>query len=131
MAIHTDYAGLKVEIVVDGQPLPEYDDETNTAGSNVVTKYVEAESGAEFSVNFSFNETFPTSHDVGVDCSLDGRQVCSSYVRRAKLLSEHGHKILGLQVQEGKSWGLKRFRFSDLVVGKFLTCYLHIVKKGI
>jgi hypothetical protein len=131
MAIHTDYPGLKVEIVVNGQPLPEYDDETNTPDSNVVTKYVEAESGAEFSINYSFDKTFPTSHDVNVRCSLDGRQVRKPRVGRTKLLCERGQKITGLRVQEGKSWGLKKFRFSDLVVGKFITCFLQDVKKGI
>jgi hypothetical protein len=81
MAIHTDYPGLKVEIVVNGQPLPEHDPETNTADSNVVTKYVEAESGAEFSVNSASMRHFqPVTMSVLTVHWMGGRFAVRMYV---------------------------------------------------
>jgi hypothetical protein len=41
MAIFPDVAGLQAEIVVDGEPLPEYDDDDdNDADSGTITKYL-------------------------------------------------------------------------------------------
>lgn len=49
--------GVIVEILVSGQPLPEYDDiDEGPILPNTVTKYIEAQSDAEFAVRVRFTD---------------------------------------------------------------------------
>ena len=52
MAIHPDYPGLKAEVVVDGEPLKEYDDD-GVPQPKTLTKYVEVCSDAHFGVRYT------------------------------------------------------------------------------
>jgi hypothetical protein len=52
MAIHPDYPGLTVEVVVDDLTLTEYIDDTEAPPTDTVVKYIEAVSGANFAIRF-------------------------------------------------------------------------------
>lgn len=49
---HPDHPGLKVEITVNDQAPPKFEDEDEPQNSKVITKYIEAQSATEFKVDF-------------------------------------------------------------------------------
>ncbi|KAI4655275.1 uncharacterized protein J4E79_008342 [Alternaria viburni] len=59
MAVHGDYPGLKVQIVVKGKPLDEYEHEEEEELPKTTTRYVECHSGAEFAIKTKFTSPFP------------------------------------------------------------------------
>lgn len=75
MAIHNDYPGLKVEIVVNGQALQEYEDKSDKANAKVVTRYVEARAGAAFSVVVSFEQPFQNNRGIAMHVLVDGNTI--------------------------------------------------------
>lgn len=118
--------GIKVSVVIDGKALTEYDDEI-TAGqspeyASEVSKYIEAVSDAEFSIDI----TVPRSYEITADALafkliLDGVFVMSPISRKAKLktLGTDWHKkIEGSDVKDGEEWYLRPFKFNDIKIGK-------------
>jgi hypothetical protein len=86
MAI-ADIPGLDVTIEVDGAALPEYNyysaqDQDMPSSS---TKYVEAPSGAEFSIRYLFRPPFAPPSDVLMDILFDDKYVQAPFF-------EHGRK---------------------------------------
>jgi hypothetical protein len=55
MAILDAVPALEFQILVDGQPLPEYENEEEPQDEDTVTKYIEAQSGKEFASKYKFN----------------------------------------------------------------------------
>jgi hypothetical protein len=58
MAIHDDYPGLTVEILVDGKPLAEYKDDEEEEVPKTTSRYGECRSGAEFAIRTTFTAPF-------------------------------------------------------------------------
>jgi hypothetical protein len=54
--------GFEVQILVNGQVLPEYEKEKEPEDDDTVTKYVEAQSGKEFAIKYKFNVSFKWKH---------------------------------------------------------------------
>ena len=118
--------GIEASVIIDGKALAEYDDEDTrddkSDPTSEVTKYIEAVSGAEFSINV----TMPKSYDfvgnaLAFKFSLDGVRVWIWLCREAKLkdLREDWHvTIAGLQVKNGEEWYLRPFKFNDIKIGK-------------
>jgi hypothetical protein len=52
MAIHPDFPGLKAEVIVNGAPLKEYDDDEKPQ-PKMLTKYVEVSSNDCFWVEYT------------------------------------------------------------------------------
>lgn len=52
MAILEPHPGVNISVICNGAALHEYDDEDEDAQPATATKYVEAESGAEFGVQW-------------------------------------------------------------------------------
>ncbi|KAH5159734.1 hypothetical protein HBH69_060220 [Parastagonospora nodorum] len=77
MAVHPEYPGLTVQVVVNGEPLPEYEDEDATDVPKVVTKYIEAQAGTEFEIVQVFPDGFAGSDDVRTRCYIDNQEVHS------------------------------------------------------
>jgi hypothetical protein len=121
MAIHPDYPGLEVCIMVYGQPLPEceYEDEVDNA---TVTKYLEVRAGSEFAIGYKFLDPFPNTRDIHVTCMVDGLTVRRGCCYKHKLKIPGFHTASGLSVQEGKEWSLQNFRFGKLDIGKSESC---------
>ncbi|KAF2127284.1 hypothetical protein P153DRAFT_358892 [Dothidotthia symphoricarpi CBS 119687] len=118
MAIHPVYPGLTVQVTVNDQPLPEYDDEDATTDPKVVTKYLEAQSGTEFAIKYTFAEPFPSSKDVGVFIYVNDKLCNASLIRRVKLFDPSGHTKTGVRTQTDNGWVLHHFRFDDLVMSE-------------
>ncbi|KAJ4986461.1 hypothetical protein SVAN01_08023 [Stagonosporopsis vannaccii] len=81
MAVHEDYPGLKVEVVVDDKPLHEYDKaEKFTHNGSHVIRYVEALAGTEFAITLEFDK--PLRRDRGMVCRVlaDGNSIASPII---------------------------------------------------
>ncbi|KAK8175656.1 hypothetical protein IWX90DRAFT_483689 [Phyllosticta citrichinensis] len=92
---------LDVYIKVDGQRLDEYDDEDEESFPHIRTKYVAAQSGADFSVAYDLDEYFSyRTYDLSLSIFLDGKKAFS--------IIHYGDKFHLRKAQE--------FTFSDLAV---------------
>jgi len=83
MAILKDLPGVQVSIFVNGQELHKYDDpddDENNPAPDSVTKFIEAECGAEFSIRVDLKEEAktaykgddPTDHSLRFAVYVDG-----------------------------------------------------------
>lgn len=115
MAVLHSCPGLEVEVLVDGQPLPEYaDEEASTAEG--VTNYVPAQSGAEFSLRTKFIAPFPFKYGVKVTISVDG--VRQRYLYEShKMFSSAGLIDYGVSFKEGDTWYRRNYCFTALDIG--------------
>lgn len=79
MAVLPDIPGLHVNIEVAGEALPEYEYSTADNGQaylvNKVSKYVEAPSGAKFTLRTFFKAPFDPPFPVHVEIMFDGDYV--------------------------------------------------------
>jgi hypothetical protein len=72
MAVHPDYPELTVDIVVEGSALQEYPNPDPEPSPKAVTKYVEATSGAKFSVRWNIPKPLFEKYGVRACIRLDG-----------------------------------------------------------
>lgn len=120
MAITKAHPSIKVEVISQGAPLREYDDDEGETSSATVTKYIEAQSGADFAVHFELQRPFPV-HPVKLKLYLDGRPTDSrivSSVQYAKTESKLSRTLdsVSSKVAEGQRV-VQRHCFSKLTVG--------------
>jgi hypothetical protein len=80
MAITEDYPGLKVELLVDEKPLTENDDDNtddkfsdSSIGTDSVTKYVEATTGANFAIQYCCSREFSRRYDLDLRVYIEGK----------------------------------------------------------
>jgi hypothetical protein len=75
MAVLDELPGLEVQIIVNRTPVKEYDDDEEEVVDKTVTRYIEAESEAEFEVRLKFQSMFNISakHSVAAEVLLDGK----------------------------------------------------------
>jgi hypothetical protein len=121
------HSGLTVQIVVDGQPLPEYDDEDPGQDPTLVTKYIEAQAGSEFRISHSYDENFRPKQDIRASCYIDGTLVRRKVVCVAKHVQDKIHVIEGTIRIDGQLCVLQRFCFNNLAICKnvFSRCKAH------
>jgi hypothetical protein len=85
MAIFHDVLGLKAEVLVNGEPLTEYDDDS--AELNTITKYIEAKSDKEFVLNYAFDMDVPSDQGVEVTIEVDEKKsrvgIPQKYLRKS------------------------------------------------
>ena len=118
--------GIEVSVVIDGKALAEYDDEDIADQSpehpSEVSKYIEAVSDAEFSIDFTVPQFYEFTADaLAFKFILDGVTVRNSVCRKAKLkrLRKDWHEnIAGSKVKNGEGWCLRPFKFNDIKIGK-------------
>jgi hypothetical protein len=115
MAILPTHPGLTVQITVDGKQLPEYTDDDAPNESNTITKYIEAQPGSEFAIKYTFDKTFPTKNDVGIDAFIDGTLLSSPIIKKHRLLSR-SRKILGFMTNANDKWMLQKWTFQKLSI---------------
>jgi hypothetical protein len=125
MAILSFY---KVEILVNGVALEEYDDDDperrHIPPIPTLVKYVEATSGAEFSIRYVLLPECKVDEDLGTEdlawkTFLEGTKSQTSVTKCLKL-SQHGRQWerKGVEVGRDKEWYFKKYKFADLVTGK-------------
>jgi hypothetical protein len=108
------------QILVNGVPAPEYDDDdAGPERYGAVTKYIEAISGAEFSVKIAVRPGWEWCNDLGWRIYLDGRKSDNRVVRKEKVLpGQTSWTCEGESSGQGTDWVLRKFRFADIVTGK-------------
>ncbi|KAF2004868.1 hypothetical protein P154DRAFT_518926 [Amniculicola lignicola CBS 123094] len=117
MAIIPDQPSLQVEVLVNGTPLQEYDDDEVEASPTSVTKYIEAKSGAEFAIRWTFTPPFP-KNTVMLDIFLDGKWMRGVFANQKNFhgIAPYSYMITGAVHEVGKGWFERKFCFSKLTV---------------
>ena len=124
--------GIEASVIVDGKALAEYDDEDTLDESpdqtSEVSKYIEAVSGAEFSISITVPRSYNfVGNAIALEPSIDGVCVHNRLCREAilKNLREDWHMIIaGSRVKNGEKWYQRSFKFDDIKIGE--TCF-HIL----
>lgn len=117
MAILPDQPGLKVEIYVNGSPLKEYDDDGDLK-PKTVTKYIEAVSGAQFKIKYSFHEPFPSKHDITAKVWVDGKVLNNTLIHKRDIFHKSGYTCSGARSYLGGKCFSSAFKFAELEIGK-------------
>ena len=124
MAIISEVEGLNVQVLVNGQPLVEYDDDEEVGDENngiqkTTTKYIEAISDAEFTIRYTFDKTFVhKGNDIDVEVYMDG-QYMEGHIRRSpELQSGCLATVTGHRYRQGNQWFERKFSFSKLSIGE-------------
>jgi hypothetical protein len=122
MVVPPSCPGLNVEILVDDQPLEEYDDvDESAAPPNTITKYIEAQSNAYFAVRVKFDHEFlfPAS-DINYKIFIDQECSSSSLIPADDLFTPSGRIARGRKTPMGDGTNtLQKFRFIPLDLGEF------------
>ncbi|KAF2025121.1 hypothetical protein EK21DRAFT_77178 [Setomelanomma holmii] len=113
MAITKAFPRIKADILIDSAALQEYDDDEEPSSDVVMTKYIEATSGAEFAIRCQFHAR--PQYDILTRVLLDGKYVMGSY---ALLKNFHNGylelSLYGVRSNKNNEWTLAKFCFSDL-----------------
>ena len=118
--------GIDVTVRVNEQPLHEYnDDEDDNGEDNAITRYVEATSGAQFSIDYEASASFKLVTDVvAVEFRLDGGLVDTAIHRKEKLSNYRSldgswsSAFYGTREPVGKGWRMRPFIFEEIAIGK-------------
>jgi hypothetical protein len=117
MAILAEVPGLRVEVFVNGKALQEYDDD-ETAPPKTITKYIEAVTGQNFEIRYSFIKPFPTRHSVKVKIELDGKVMEGVVFSKRKILVATDRTSKGAYSSvDGKAF-ISKYRFSEIAIGR-------------
>ena len=117
--------GVEASVLIDGKALTEYDDEDtrdeNSDPTSQVSKYIEAISGAEFSISVTMPRSYNFVGDaVKFELRLDGVCVFTWLCREVgfKDLRKDWHgTIAGHLAKNGEEWYLRPFKFDDIKIG--------------
>jgi hypothetical protein len=124
MAILSFY---EVQVRVNDVALQEYDDDDSEqtpdpATPPTVVKYVEAISGAEFSIKSKIRSGWNQDGDLACEISLDGNKVKSYVHSRERYLEGNDSKVIeGVDSGSGSDWHRRKFKFADIVTGESLS----------
>jgi hypothetical protein len=120
----------EVQIVVDGTPAEEYDDDEDeevTDNDKTVTKYVEAVAGAHFAVKFLLQPSYHFTRgedSVTAHLKIDGHRAGGKLLERDRFLNQRtlGSPpcvlIAGQHATENGVHALYKFQFSALETSK-------------
>ena len=118
MAVLSECLGLKVEVIVNKQPLTEYDNDDEEESPNTVTKYTEAQSGLEYVLKWTFSEPFQKKHGVLVGIWIDGEYSTGTVFRPELLFESEGYLCHGVDyIKDGQSY-CRNYQFTALNIGK-------------
>jgi hypothetical protein len=118
MAVAKKYPRLKVQVFAEGLPLEEHNDDEEQIIPDVVTKYIEASSGDNFEVHYSFSPGFSIKHDVLAEIKVDGNYA-DSHVFHSGLPIRWNqvYTCKGTREAEQGKFFLRKFCFSQLDTG--------------
>ena len=119
--------GIEVNVLVNSQPLPEYDDDDmDNSSPNLIVKNIEAVSGKKFDVKASIRGTFnPTPCDILLRVFLDGHYVNGAFAPRDQIgKPDFPCPVLfqGVEQKVDEAWNLLPFIFSEIIHGTSLSC---------
>lgn len=120
MAILSTCPGLTAEILVNGVPLQEYEgDEADEEleSPDMVTKYIEAQSGIDFAVSYTPTAPLPAKN-FSVTTYLDGVRVHADLIRPEDFTIGGCYVAMGRRSVIGSQTVLQKYRFNDLAIGK-------------
>jgi len=100
MAVLSGYPGLKVEILVHGAALQEYDNESEPETADKISKYIESKSGEHFAILFTVSEPFQRGN-LAVKIFLDGERVSHKHYDADELFDPAGHEVDGESTKSG------------------------------
>jgi hypothetical protein len=129
MVVPPSCPGLNVDVLVDDQPLQEYDDvDEGPAPPNTVTKYIEAQSNAYFTLRVKNDHDFPfPAGDLEVTIIVDQLHTRRMLMRASKVFDQSGMAIEGCVSHIGDTTdALYKFRFVALDSGEFLSSLPHL-----
>jgi hypothetical protein len=119
MAITRAFPGIQVEVLVEGEPLKEYDDEDEEVTTDKVTKFIEAKSGSEFKIRWTFTPPFP-GDSVCFYIYMDGTYVCGAYAQQPDFLGPtYINSVSGIDSSKGQNWFHEKFCFSEITIGNY------------
>ena len=130
MAIIDGIHGLEIVVLVDGQPLREYEQppDDNDDNDKRVTRYVVAEPGKKFAVLIKRQRGFKhggPKWDISSRLYIDGTNVKSLLTNKSYYPDGLGEQLFSeveTEVKKGK-WEKREFMFSDLVFGSSSAPY--------
>jgi hypothetical protein len=114
----------EVQVFVNDVALQEYDDDNDKqtpdrATSPTVVKYIEAASGAEFSVRSRIRPGWDQEEDMCWDVYLDGNLARSTVYLRKEYLEGFDTSIAdAVRSCSGGEWYRRKFKFADIVTGE-------------
>ncbi|KAF3052526.1 hypothetical protein E8E11_011622 [Didymella keratinophila] len=79
MAIHSNYREIKVEVVVNKKALQEHEDEETAPEHDILTRYVEAISGADFQIKIEV-QPLKSREPLDMEFTLDGKMINRHYI---------------------------------------------------
>ena len=129
MAIIPIFNSVEVEILVNGQPLTEYpdpdtldiDDDGGGRAGRLVTKYIEAKTGTEFSVRFKISPSFRLllgNVDLVVCVYVDDKYLVGNVINRRYLNYDAVQLLTGHRYTKNGQWFERSFSFSQLNIGE-------------
>lgn len=124
MAIIDGVPGLEVQILVDGEPLIEYDDEDEPgvhdgSGRKTISKFVEARSGAEFVIKCSFDAVNPyKTNDLQIAVYIDGKYMDDRVLYARQIQAPYISRLSGHRYRTGSQFFQRKFSFSELSIGR-------------
>ena len=124
MAVHDDYPGLTVQVVVNSEPLEEYKHDDEEELPKTTTCYIESKPGAEFAIKTSFTPPFEACH-ILIGISLDGIDVTGLGVLERDIFHKSGHVGNCTIWQKEDKWSKSGFCFSDLNIGMYFPSIIH------
>jgi len=120
MAILAQIPGVTVEIMVDRAPLQEYDDDSERDVTRGCTKYVESQTGKEFSMKATFAHPFH-QRNVAFSVALDGMAPVKNIdLSEDDLWDDDGHKIGSITSRSGPYMYRQKFCFEKLETGEHI-----------
>ena len=121
MAVIDAIPGLKVCVRVDGEPLDEHEEtpDDNNDTDKKVTRYVVAQPGKHFAVNFKTTNEFRRNKrqwDLSIHLKLDGKPAISTLAWAKWGAYSHTFDYAEESKGDGR-WLQHKLLFSDLVFG--------------
>jgi hypothetical protein len=123
---------ITAEVLVDGNALQEYEgDGMENENPDLVVKYIEATSGANFHIRVSILGSFKiTSDAIGLEVHLDGIYVEDVIPNDDEIgmpSSSFCHLFQGSESEVDGEWFRQPFYFRDILLGMFVCLEKNIM----
>jgi len=127
MGIFSFLPGVEIDILVNGEPLKEYDEppDIDNGEPKTIVKYIEAVSGSNFEIRLRLNSAYQhRGHGVTTKIFLDGVYV-QTPIFPQKMIKRLSVKSLTETVQgeihgSENDWKVAKFSFANLEIGELL-----------
>jgi hypothetical protein len=124
MAILPSRPGIKISIVCNGAALQEYNDDEEEPNNNIVSKYIEAISGAEFGIHWKLTPPWPP-YTVLLEYRLDQKYVAGTYCKLVHFKHpSYSGLDEGVTTTTNGQYFLHKFAFAALAIGNYLTPWM-------